>query len=419
MSADPVRKFVSAFASVEGLADKRQVLVNCSAGGVDRQGDIVVQDGIDTANFMKTGGTVLWNHKSDTPIARALSIGVEAGQLRSLVQFPDAGVSAKADEIYGLVKAGVVSSTSIGFQGLEWEPMDPKEPWGGRKFLKCELMEFSFVSVPAMPDATVIARSNEDGGKPRWKCGASLNLPILTVADDGGFKETRAAIFEHADFGGAAPDLAFARKGFLVYDSAAPRDANAYAYRFAHMVDGRLSVSAEAVARVRENLHRRELPIPDDILAKAHAVLDHYEAKMNAFTDWSKVKAALTLKADPQTVEYLKALVEADKAGRVLSAANMAHVEGLSKCLEGMADGHAKALDVHGQAAAQLEDFAAHLNAAADHCKALMNAKPKPQPDAADAGGAADPDGDAGADVELATQAAQRKRAIAIAAAAI
>ena len=111
-----VRKSLLSTISVSGLAEKRQVLVNCSGGGLDRQGDIVVQEGIDTKSFMKIGGTVLWQHDGDHPIAKAVSIGVEGGQLRSLVQFPDEGISAKADEIYGLVKAGIVNATSIGFQ---------------------------------------------------------------------------------------------------------------------------------------------------------------------------------------------------------------------------------------------------------------------------------------------------------------
>jgi uncharacterized protein len=147
------KKFAAAL-STEGLADKRQVLVNCSSESVDRQGDIVVQSGINTAPFMKTGGTVLWNHDPNFPIAKAVSIGVEGGQLRSLAQFPPAGVSPKADEIYGLVKAGFISSVSIGFRGTDFVPIET-----GLKFNQSELLEFSFVSVPAQIDANVIARA--------------------------------------------------------------------------------------------------------------------------------------------------------------------------------------------------------------------------------------------------------------------
>ncbi len=156
-----VHKFLAADSTA--LSDKRQVLTVCSTGGVDRQGDIVVQSGIDTKSFMRAGGTVLWGHDPDKPIAKALSIGVEGGSLRALVQFPPAGVSAKSDETYGLIKAGIVNATSIGFAPVSSEPMEP--PWNGLKYLAVELMEFSFVSVPAMPEATVIARSYRGRGK--------------------------------------------------------------------------------------------------------------------------------------------------------------------------------------------------------------------------------------------------------------
>ena len=156
-----VHKFLAADSTA--LADKRQVLTVCSTGGVDRRGDIVVQSGIDTKSFMRAGGTVLWGHDPDKPIAKALSIGVEGGSLRALVQFPPAGVSAKSDETYGLIKAGIVNATSIGFAPVSSEPMEP--PWNGLKYLAVELMEFSFVSVPAMPEATVIARSYRGRGK--------------------------------------------------------------------------------------------------------------------------------------------------------------------------------------------------------------------------------------------------------------
>lgn len=272
------RKFVAATTSTEGLADKRQVLVNCSSDGVDRQGDIVVQSGIDTKSFMKCGGTVLWQHDPDQPIARAISIGVDGGQLRSLVQFPSPGTSAKSDEIYGLIKESVVNSTSIGFRPLKWEPLDPKEAWGGRKYSEVELMEFSFVSVPAMPDASVIARSlagkSTEGS---CKVGASLNLPIGgDEAWDG--PAASASIFAHCGFDGDSPDVGFARKGFLVYDSSKPSEKGSYKLPFAKIVDGRLTAMPSGIRAAASRLPQAD--IPEDCQKKARAVLDHYEAKM-------------------------------------------------------------------------------------------------------------------------------------------
>lgn len=136
------------------LAEKRQVRVICSTSEVDRAGDIVVQEGIDLAAYL-TNPVVLWQHDPEQPIARCVSIGVEAGKLTALVQFPPVGISPKADEIYGLIGAEIINATSIGFMDGDAEQMKT----GGIKFNTCELAEFSFVSIPANRGATVTERS--------------------------------------------------------------------------------------------------------------------------------------------------------------------------------------------------------------------------------------------------------------------
>ena len=156
-NGERVRKLLDT--APQTLADKRQVLLNVSSEAVDRAGDIVVQAGIDTRDFMATGGTVLWQHDPMQPIARALECKIVNGKLRALVQFPPANVSRTADEVYGLILANVVNSASIGFKAVESEPVDPARPYAGRRFLRSELMEFSFVSIPCAPEATIIARS--------------------------------------------------------------------------------------------------------------------------------------------------------------------------------------------------------------------------------------------------------------------
>ncbi len=58
MSMNILRKAYSA--ATETLAEQRQVRVICSTAEVDRQGEIIVQAGIDTAAYMASGaGTVL------------------------------------------------------------------------------------------------------------------------------------------------------------------------------------------------------------------------------------------------------------------------------------------------------------------------------------------------------------------------
>ena len=420
---ETLRKFAVSAVSTEGLADKRQVLVRISSETVDRQDDIVVQAGLLTSSFMSTGGTVLWQHDAGQPIARCVSISRDGAQTSALAQFPDAGVSAKADEIYGLIKAQVISSASIGFKPLEWEPIDPKNPWGGQRYMKTELMEFSFVSVPANADATVIARSHRAKADEAWKVGASRNLPLGgDEAWDGPGAE--ASIFAHCGFDGEKPDLAMARKGFLAYDSAAPKLKGSYKLPFAKMIDGRLTAMPSGIRAAASRLPQSD--IPDDVEASARAVLDHYEAKMES--DKAALAAEIRAllpddeRAQRDPLALVKELAAAHKGGRVLSAANFEHVKCMQKCLSDMADCRTKALDSHGETQSQLQAFADHLNTAGEHAKALLkSARKKPEDDAdADEPGDEDPDNpdpeNPDDDVELAAAALRRKRLVEVAA---
>src|SRR4051812_44167284 len=136
----------------------RPVRVVVSTSSVDRMGDIIVQDGIDLTGY-KTNPTVLWQHDPDCPIARAPDVGVVGGKLTATALFPAEGADEDSDRIYRKIKAGTVNAASIGFNPVEWDPIDPKHPWGGLKFTKSEMLEFSFVSIPANKDCVIIGRS--------------------------------------------------------------------------------------------------------------------------------------------------------------------------------------------------------------------------------------------------------------------
>jgi HK97 family phage prohead protease len=267
------RKFLSA--STEALTATRQVKVICSTDDIDRAGEVIVQSGIDLGDY-QTNPVVLWQHDPMQPIARAVDIGLAGGKLQATVQFPDEGVSPKADEVYGLIKAGVINSTSVGFDPIESEPMDPNRPRGPQRYLKCGLMEFSFVSVPANPGASIVARSAKSG-EAAWKCGASLNLPINTTEDWDG-QAAEASIFDKAEFDGDDPDTTLARKGFLAYDSANADLKGSYKLPIAKVIDGRLTVLKSGIDAAASRLPQSDLP--DDVQTKARAVLDHYEGKI-------------------------------------------------------------------------------------------------------------------------------------------
>lgn len=145
------------FTSVTKAVGERQIRVIVSTGDVDRAGDIVDPNGIDFTAYRKNP-VVLYQHDHDEPIARCAEIGVVNGRVEALFQFPDPGASETSDEVYNLIKAGVLNAVSIGFIPLESISLDPKDSWGPKRYTKCEMLEVSVVSVPANSNALIIER---------------------------------------------------------------------------------------------------------------------------------------------------------------------------------------------------------------------------------------------------------------------
>ncbi len=143
--------------------DPREVTVIVSDEQIGRDDLVLVTAGIELENY-RQNPVVLAQHEQDWPVARAVEIGPDAqNRLVARVKFPPAGVSARADEMLGLVRAGVINAVSSGFDVLQAEPLDPKRPDGGIRITRSELQEFSFVSVPALPSALVTARGADAG----------------------------------------------------------------------------------------------------------------------------------------------------------------------------------------------------------------------------------------------------------------
>jgi HK97 family phage prohead protease len=265
------RKFLSGAALKDETLGERQIRVIASTPTPDRVKDVMLPEGCDLTHY-RDNPIVLFNHDPKTPIGTA-QVEVKNGRVEALITYAPAGASEKADEVCALSKSGVLNTVSVGFEPVEAEALRG----GGERIKKWSLLEISIVSVPCNPDALVIGRSLTAAEAEKWKVGASRNLPLETKAEWRG-DAAAAAIFEKAGFGGEAPDTTFARKAFLVYDSAAPGETASYAIPFADLVDGRLKASAAGVRAAAALLPQMELP--PEAAKKARELLDHYEAKM-------------------------------------------------------------------------------------------------------------------------------------------
>jgi hypothetical protein len=135
-----------------------------STATVDRYGDSIVQTGWELGNFVRNP-VIPWGHNyRDPAVAMATEVGLRDGNLFFKAKFPTiAELSSDpehpsewalfVDAIYNSYKGGYLRAFSVGFIPLEYEGN-----WeDGYTFTKCELLEVSCVTVPANPDALVLA----------------------------------------------------------------------------------------------------------------------------------------------------------------------------------------------------------------------------------------------------------------------
>lgn len=259
-------------AQITPLGDDEVELI-LSTGYVARDGHILVPQGCDLEAY-RQNPVWLWSHDPLVPVGRCDWIVVDNDEIKVRMHFAPAGISPKADEIRGLVKAGVINAASVGFEPKEGEPLDPKKPKGGQRWTRWELLEASFVAVPADPAALITARQQKDQDMADWRCGASRDLAVEdSDAWDGSAAEK--SIFEHA--GGDDFDPAIARRGFLAYDAENPKKRESYKLPIAHMVGGQLKVPKGAIRAAASRLSSADIPAA--VKDKARAVIDHYEQK--------------------------------------------------------------------------------------------------------------------------------------------
>jgi|SRR5579872_446773 len=118
-----------------------------STEDVDRQGEVIKQDGIDSSLYMQNP-VVLWAHDySSAPIGMAEKVYMEGNKTIAEGIFAP---TEKAQEIRQLYDLKIQRASSVGIIPLEME---------GNTITKSQLLEFSFVPVPANPYALSLMKS--------------------------------------------------------------------------------------------------------------------------------------------------------------------------------------------------------------------------------------------------------------------
>ena len=140
---------------IEPLKD-RLVRFIITTSAPDRERDVVDVNGIDTTAY-EANPVVLFGHDyRSLPIGRCVKLQRQAKQILATTEFATADLNPMAEQVYRMVKAGFLKAASIGFRPLESRYNEVRR---GTDFLRCELLEWSVVPVPANPQALVALRA--------------------------------------------------------------------------------------------------------------------------------------------------------------------------------------------------------------------------------------------------------------------
>ena len=141
--------------------EDRQAVFTISTEDVDRDGDIIKADGIDTSDYLKNPVVLFAHDSTSLPIGVSLKLYRSNKQTKAVVLFFDDTIdkTGTSDTIFRFVKAGGIKGASIGFRPIKARFPDQKEldtlgmgPYGVM-YEKTSLLEWSVVSVPANQNA--------------------------------------------------------------------------------------------------------------------------------------------------------------------------------------------------------------------------------------------------------------------------
>jgi HK97 family phage major capsid protein/HK97 family phage prohead protease len=161
-----------ALLDIKSVEDDARVITGiATTPTADRLGDVVDPKG---AQF-RLPLPLLWQHDAKSPIGNVTAARVTDAGIEITAQIAK-GVSAEIDRAWSLIKAGLVRGLSIGFKGLEAEPIKGTY---GVTFKAWEWLELSAVTIPANHEATIVSIKQFADGLQGATAQAQTGLHIL------------------------------------------------------------------------------------------------------------------------------------------------------------------------------------------------------------------------------------------------
>jgi len=223
--------------------DSGRFEVVISTGDVDRMGESLNPEGWDL-EFYKSNPVVLWAHGyMDLPIGLTENIEIKEGKLVASGRFAPADANPFAQQVRKLYDMGIERATSVGFLEKERE---------GNKIIKAELLEWSFVPVPANPFA--LSTLQNSGVDTKVLITKGIIIPVKGAvashetpkADEGKEWEGDAAVQRILKWAGGPDkenvDWEKFRQGFGWYDEEAADNITSYKLPHHDVIDGELRV---------------------------------------------------------------------------------------------------------------------------------------------------------------------------------
>lgn len=168
------------------LANKKEIKGNgtfevvATTEGVDRDGEIILVSGWDFENFMKNP-IILWGHnyyEMEAIIGAVTEVVQEDSRVIVRGVFANTDEAQMARQLYD---DGILKTVSVGFI--------PKERQGNT-ITKAELLEVSFVSIPANPDAMSLSKLHKLDGMMKTGTPEGEEVPkeekpsLYTITDE-------------------------------------------------------------------------------------------------------------------------------------------------------------------------------------------------------------------------------------------
>jgi len=128
--------------------DEKIVHVIASTGVVDRHGESVNPKGWKLDNYLKNPVVLIAHDYRSLPIGKAIKVWVEDEKLQALLQIAN---TEAGKEVFYLVEGGFLNTVSVGFIPTKYGVAGQDQ----YTIMEAELLEISFVAVPANPEALI------------------------------------------------------------------------------------------------------------------------------------------------------------------------------------------------------------------------------------------------------------------------